>query len=84
MDINNEVNADVEVLDDSSGTFSSFDGSLSGTMDKLKQMTSIRHQRYMVYLTCFALGIFFMVYSFSSLYWSHESDYSDNNDNGTL
>ncbi|CAG8659652.1 3579_t:CDS:2, partial [Paraglomus occultum] len=47
VDINNEVNADIEVLDDSSGTFSSFDGSLSGTMDRLKQMTSIRHQRYM-------------------------------------
>ncbi|RIA98600.1 hypothetical protein C1645_749260 [Glomus cerebriforme] len=83
LDIHNDVNDQINILDDSGNSFTSFRGGLNGTVGKLKHMTSIRHRQHMCYLILFIIGIFFLLYNFWG-FWSRgdgEMSRDFNNDN---
>ncbi|CAG8452355.1 18282_t:CDS:2 [Acaulospora morrowiae] len=76
-----ELNSKLSALHKASlrDSFTAMRGSLTGTVTRLRHMTSMRHKQYMCYLIMCIVGIFFLFYYFWG-YWRNSVDSVGSND----
>ncbi|KAG9291113.1 hypothetical protein G9A89_012985 [Geosiphon pyriformis] len=79
LDIHHEVNDQVNLLEETDSSFTTFTGSLNTTVSRFRHMISVRNQRYLCYIVICIVSVFLLFYYYGLLNHNKVGDPKEDN-----